>query len=132
MALFLACLVAILTFGAHYRLPYKRMLVLTGVMLGEVLVVMVGENVQELQQAHWCSTTDLHVNFPDWMGTWFAVFNNWETIGTRRSRSCSSSAATTWPGTFHRQGTPAAATAEKCILPDCEQCELPHAHSTGE
>ena len=35
------------------------MLVLTGVMLGAVLIVMVGESVQELQLAHWLPTTEL-------------------------------------------------------------------------
>ncbi len=48
-----------LTFVAHHKLPYKKMLILTGVMLGGVLVVMTGESVQELQQAGWLGD-DLH------------------------------------------------------------------------
>ena len=54
------------------------MLVVTGVMLGVVLVVMVGEQVQEMQQAGWISTTPLGVGFPHWVGTWFATFPNVE------------------------------------------------------
>src|SRR5450755_4760445 len=69
-----------LTFGLQRRLPYKRMLVATGVMLGFVLLVMVGESVQELQQAGWIGTTPIHVAVPDWMGTWFSVFPNVETV----------------------------------------------------
>jgi high-affinity iron transporter len=80
IGLALTLIVAMLTFVVHYRLPYKKMLVLTGLMLGVVLIVMVGENVQEMQQAGWCSTTNLPINFPDWLGTWFAVFANWETV----------------------------------------------------
>lgn len=76
----LTLLVAMLTFVAHARLPYKRMLVLTGVMLAVVLVVMVGESAQELQQAHWITTTPIPIPLPDWVGTWFAVFPNVETI----------------------------------------------------
>jgi hypothetical protein len=34
--------VAVLTFVAHHKLPYRRMLVLTRVLLGVVLVVTVG------------------------------------------------------------------------------------------
>ena len=41
------------TFALQPRLPYKRMLVATGVLLGVVLLVMVGESVQELQLAGW-------------------------------------------------------------------------------
>ena len=71
-------IVGVLTFVAHHALPYKKMLIFTGVMLAFVLVVMVGENVQELQQAGWMSTTPVNLSIPDWMGTWFALFPNWE------------------------------------------------------
>lgn len=70
--------VGVLTFVAHHALPYKKMLIFTGIMLAFVLVVMVGENVQELQLANWMSTTPVDVNIPAWMGTWFALFPNWE------------------------------------------------------
>lgn len=71
-------IVGALTFFAHHRLPYKKMLILTGVMLGAVLVVMVGEEVQEMQLAGWLTTTQLSLPIPDWMGLWFAVFPNVE------------------------------------------------------
>jgi high-affinity iron transporter len=72
---------AILTFAAHHRLPYKRMLVLTGVLLGGVLLVMVGESVQEMQQAGWLPTHALPgLHLPAWVGVWFAVFPNWEGV----------------------------------------------------
>jgi high-affinity iron transporter len=69
-----------LTFGLQRRLPYRRMLVATGIMLGFVLLVMVGESVQELQQAGWIGTTPIGVAIPGWMGLWFSVFPNVETI----------------------------------------------------
>ena len=52
------------------------MLILTGVMLGVVLLVMVGESVQEMQQAGWLPATSINLSIPDWMGMWFAVFPN--------------------------------------------------------
>jgi high-affinity iron transporter len=71
----LAAVVALLTFVARRRLPYRRMLVLTGVLLGLVLLVMVGEQVQEMQQAHWLPTTPIPgLSIPDWMGLWFSLF----------------------------------------------------------
>lgn len=75
----LAGVVALLTFAARRKLPYKQMLVVTGVMLGAVLLVMVGEQVQEMQLAHWLPTTtipSLARTIPDWMGMWFGVFPN--------------------------------------------------------
>ena len=41
-------MVAVLTFVAHHRLPYKRMLVAHGSATGIVLLVMVGESIQEM------------------------------------------------------------------------------------
>ena len=83
LGLFFAGIVAVLTFAAHRRLPYRRMLILTGVLLGGVLLVMVGEQVQEMQLAHWLPSTPLpalvHI-IPSWMGLWFSVFPNLETL----------------------------------------------------
>lgn len=76
----LTMIVAGLTFLAHQKLPYKKMLVLTGILLGAVLIVMVGEQAQEMQQAGWLSTHQLPIRIPDWIGTWFAVFPNVEGI----------------------------------------------------
>ncbi len=71
------------TFKLHAKLPYKRMLVATGVLLGVVLLVMVGEQVFEMQQAGWIGTTSIGVTLPGWMGMWFSIFPNWETIGAQ-------------------------------------------------
>jgi high-affinity iron transporter len=75
--------VAVLTFVANRRLPYKRMLIITGVMLGAVLLVMVGEQAQEMQLAHWLPTTRISALeglVPNWAGLWFAVFPTVETL----------------------------------------------------
>ncbi len=71
----------ILTFTLHQRLPYRRLLVITGAMLRFVLIVSVGEEVNEMQLAGWIATTRIHwLSMPGWMGTWFSLFNNWETF----------------------------------------------------
>ncbi len=76
-------IVGALTFVAHRRLPYKKMLVFTGILLGVVLIVMVGEQAQEMQLARWIPTTTIswltHV-IPSWMGLWFSVFPTAETL----------------------------------------------------
>jgi high-affinity iron transporter len=71
----------VLTFALHQRLPYKRLLIITGVMLLFVLVVSVGEQVNEMQLAGWIGTSEISwLQIPGWMGTWFSLFNNWETF----------------------------------------------------
>jgi high-affinity iron transporter len=79
-ALFTAA-AGVLTFGLHQRLPYRRLLIITGVMLLSVLLVSVGEEVNEMQLAGWIGTSTIHgLYIPGWMGTWFSLFNNWETF----------------------------------------------------
>ena len=81
--LLLTIAVGVLTFVAQQRLPYRRMLVFTGVMLGVVLLVMVGEQAQEMQLARWLPSTPVHVAVPDWMSLWFAVFPTVETLAAQ-------------------------------------------------
>jgi high-affinity iron transporter len=83
IGLIFTAIVGVLTFIAHHRLPYKKMLVFTGVMLGAVLLVMVGEEAQEMQLAHWISTTPVNLPIPDWMGLWFAIIPTGETLAAQ-------------------------------------------------
>jgi high-affinity iron transporter len=83
LGLFFTGIVAVLTFVAHRKLPYRKMLVLTGIMLGFVLLVMVGEQAQEMQLAGWIKTTpvdSLAKIIPDWAGLWFSVFPTVQTL----------------------------------------------------
>jgi high-affinity iron transporter len=74
----------VLTFTLHQRLPYRRLLIITGVLLLFVLLVSVGEQAGEMQLAGWIGTTPIGgVQFPGWMGTWFSLFANWETVGAQ-------------------------------------------------
>lgn len=83
LGMMLTAIVAVLTFLLQQRLPYRKMLITTGILLGVVLLVMVGEQAQEMQLAHWISTTpirSLQNYIPPWMGLWFAVFPTVETL----------------------------------------------------
>lgn len=82
----LTVVVGALTFVAHRRLPYRRMLVLTGIMLGLVMLVMVGEQAQEMQLANWLPTTPIATlsgYIPEWMRLWFAIFPTAETLSAQ-------------------------------------------------
>jgi high-affinity iron transporter len=83
LGLALTGMVAVLTFVLQQRLPYRKMLIATGILLGVVLLVMVGEQAQEMQRAQWIPTTPiafLETHIPGWMGLWFAVFPTVETL----------------------------------------------------
>jgi high-affinity iron transporter len=81
LGLLFTAAVGVLTFGLHQRLPYRKLLVITGALLVVVLWVMVGEEVNEMQLAGWIGTTPIPgVSVPGWAGTWFSVFPNVETI----------------------------------------------------
>ena len=81
LGLLFTAAVGVLTFVLHERLPYKRLLIITGALLVCVLWVMVGEEVNEMQLAGWISTTTIPgLHIPGWAGTWFSVFPTVETF----------------------------------------------------
>ncbi len=83
LGLAFVAVVGYLTFIAHRRLPYKKMLIGTGLLLWMVLLVMVGESVVEMQQAGWIATMPIGLRLPGWMGLWLSVFPDWATIGAQ-------------------------------------------------
>ncbi len=83
LGLVLTLIVAALTFTGNKFLPYKKMLIVTGGLLGVVLLVMVGESVQEMQQAGWLATTPVNLPVPGWMGLWFSIFPNVQSLAAQ-------------------------------------------------
>ena len=75
--------VGLLTFWLHHRLPYKRMLVLTGVLVGLVLVVMVGGTALTFQDLGWLPRHATPFTLPGWLGAWFEMYSTWETLGAQ-------------------------------------------------
>src|SRR3954449_5391780 len=75
--------VGVLTFVLQRRLPYKRMLIVTGVMIGFVLVVMIGGTAATFQDLGWLPSHSLGVAIPDWAGRWFEVYPTVETIAAQ-------------------------------------------------
>src|SRR5712672_4406438 len=86
LGMMLTGMVALLTFVLQQRLPYRKMLITTGILLGVVLLVMVGEQTQEMQLANWISATPipwLTNSIPAWVSLWFAVFPTYETMAAQ-------------------------------------------------
>jgi high-affinity iron transporter len=75
--------VGVLTFWLHHKLPYKKMLVLTGVLVGVVLVVMIGGTALSFQDLGWLPRHETPFTLPEWMGSWFEMYSTWETLGVQ-------------------------------------------------
>jgi high-affinity iron transporter len=75
-------IVGVITFALQVRLPYKKMLAVTGVMIGVVLLTMVGNTVRVMQSVGWLPITPIAgLHIPYWMGQWFGLFATWQRIG---------------------------------------------------
>lgn len=63
------------------KLPHKKMLMVTGVMIAMVLVVMVGTTTHVLQVVGWLPISPIQgVVVPYWMGVWFGLYGTWQGI----------------------------------------------------
>src|SRR3954467_7114183 len=75
--------VGLMTFWLHHKLPYRRMLVLTGVLVAVVLVVMIGGTALSFQDLGWLPRHETPFTVPQWMGSWFEMYSSWETLGAQ-------------------------------------------------
>jgi high-affinity iron transporter len=71
--------VGYLTIRLQRKLPHKKMLVATGLLILWVLVVMVGTTVQTLQVVGCVPVTPVvGLHLPYWAGLWLGIFPTWE------------------------------------------------------
>ena len=73
--------VFVLVFSLERKLPHKKMLIATGILITWVLVVMVGTTVQTLQKVGWVGVTPIDgLELPYWAGLWLGVFPTWQGV----------------------------------------------------
>ena len=75
--------VGVATFALQHRLPYKRMLIYTGLLIATILVTMAGQTVRTMQGIGWMSITPIDLDVPMWMEMWLGVFPTVETLGAQ-------------------------------------------------
>jgi high-affinity iron transporter len=83
VALGLAGVIAIfcLVIALERKLPHKKMLIATGLLITWVLVIMVGTTVQTLQKVGWVPVTPIQgLELPYWSGLWLGLYPTWEGI----------------------------------------------------
>ncbi len=71
--------VGVVVFALQAKLPYKKMLIYTGVLIGAVLLQMVGNTVHVMQVVGWMPIHPIRwLELPYWAGMWFGVYATWE------------------------------------------------------
>lgn len=76
-------LVGVLLFKVQRKLPYRKMLITTAVLVSFVLVVMVGGTARSFVDLGWLPNAPTPFTVPDWMGAWFELYSQWWTIGAQ-------------------------------------------------
>ncbi|MEZ4645073.1 MAG: FTR1 family protein [Chloroflexota bacterium] len=72
-------LVGVVVFALQARLPYRKMLIFTGILIGFVLLVMVGHTAHVWQVVGWLPLHPIRaLQLPHWAGTWLGIFPTWE------------------------------------------------------
>ena len=72
--------VGVVTFALQRKLPYKKMLIATGVLIAIVLAVMVGNTAHVLQGLGWLPSTPTAFALPLWANRWLGLFATYEGI----------------------------------------------------
>ncbi len=71
--------VFVLVVALERKLPHKKMLVATGILITWVLVVMVGTTVQTMQKVGWIGVTPVEgLELPYWAGLWLGLYPTWQ------------------------------------------------------
>ena len=68
------------TFVAQRKLPYRRMLIATGVLIALVLAVMTGTTVHVMQGLGWLPSSPTGFTVPLWANRWLGIYATWEGI----------------------------------------------------
>ena len=79
-AAFIAAIgVGIFVFGA--KLPYRKLLVVTGVLVVSIMVTFFGSTARLFQTVGWLPIHSIKgLTVPTWMGTWLGLYPSWEGV----------------------------------------------------
>lgn len=76
--------VGMVTLALHRRLPYRQMLIFSGLLMGVVLLILVGNTVYLMQIAGWVPISPIGtLVLPHWVSQWFGIYNTWQGVGAQ-------------------------------------------------
>ncbi len=63
------------------KLPHRKMLIVTGILMTWVLVILVGTTVQTFQVVGWLPVSPIEgLRVPYWAGTWLGIYPTWQGV----------------------------------------------------
>jgi high-affinity iron transporter len=78
-ALFSIVIVGLLTFTFGLKLPYRKLLVVTGFLVVAIMTSFIGQTVRLFQTVGWLAVHPIpNVHIPDWAGLWLGLYPSWE------------------------------------------------------
>lgn len=73
--------VGYVAFKLQTRLPYKKLLIVTGILIVSVLFTLVGHTLHLMQAVGWMPITPINdLYLPYWMGLWLGIYPTFQTI----------------------------------------------------
>ncbi|HVU28096.1 MAG TPA: FTR1 family protein [Verrucomicrobiae bacterium] len=81
VAVLFLVLLGALTFRYGVKLPYRKLLVLTGILVVSIMVSFIGSTVRLFQTVNWMPIHPIYnLHFPNWTGLWLGFYPSWEGV----------------------------------------------------
>jgi high-affinity iron transporter len=71
--------VGLLTFTFGLKLPYRKLLIVTGFLVVAIMTSFIGQTVRLFQTVGWLAVHPIpNVHIPDWAGLWLGLYPSWQ------------------------------------------------------
>ena len=81
IAVIFLVLIGALTFRYGVKLPYRKLMVLTGLLVVSIMVTFIGSTVRLFQTVDWMPIHPIYsLHFPNWAGLWLGLYPSWEGV----------------------------------------------------
>jgi high-affinity iron transporter len=79
VAILFLVLIGGLTFRYGVKLPYRKLMVLTGLLVVSIMTTFIGQTVRLFQTVDWMPIHPIHgLHLPNWVGLWLGLYPSWE------------------------------------------------------
>jgi high-affinity iron transporter len=79
VAVLFLVLIGALTFRFGVKLPYRKLMVLTGILVVSIMVTFIGSTVRLFQVVNWMPIHPVYsLHLPNWSGLWLGLYPSWE------------------------------------------------------
>ena len=79
VAVLFLILIGAMTFRYGVKLPYRKLMVLTGALVVSIMVTFIGSTVRLFQVVNWMPIHPVYsLHLPNWSGLWLGLYPSWE------------------------------------------------------